>query len=142
MDEAVVVDTDVWSLLFVSARGAGSVRATPWREALRGRVITVSRQTQAEVLFGARVSGWSSGRLDQLHRRLADFPSLPVTAAVVEAHAKLRAECQGRGHALAQKVHMGDAWVAATAIAYDLPLAAIDGIYREAPGLRLIGATD
>jgi len=33
---------------------------------------------------------------------------------------------------------MGDAWVAATAIAYDLPLLAGDGIFRGAPGLRLL----
>jgi predicted nucleic acid-binding protein len=57
---------------------------------------------------------------------------------VIEAQAHLRAQCLGRGHALGQKLHVGDAWVAATAIAYDLPLAAIDGIYNEAPGLRLL----
>lgn len=116
MDEAVVLDTDVWSLLYVPARGAGSLKTASWRDALRGRVVTLSQQTQAEVPFGALVSGWSNARVEQLRHRLAEFPSLPVTSAVVDAHAQLRAECQGRGHALAQKIHVGDAWIAATAI--------------------------
>ncbi len=138
MREAVVLDTDVWSLLFVSSRGADLPQAMSWREALRGRIVTVSAQTQSEVLYGALIRHWGPDRLDQLRRRLAEFPSLPVTGDVVDAHARLRADCQQQGHALAQKVLVGDAWIAATAISYDFPLAAIDGIYRGAPLLRLI----
>lgn len=36
---------------------------------------------------------------------------------------------------------MGDAWVAATAIAHDLPLLAGDRIYRDVPGLSLLEDT-
>jgi predicted nucleic acid-binding protein len=138
MDEAVLLDTDVWSLLYVSSRKSSLPHVSAWRDALTGRVVAISAQTQAEVLFGALSSGWGPSRREQLTSRLAEFPTLPVSAAVIEAHAELRAQCAGHGHALGHKAHMGDAWVAATAIGYELPLAAIDGIYRGAPGLRLV----
>jgi hypothetical protein len=36
------------------------------------------------------------------------------------------------------KEHTGDRWIAATAIRWEIPLLAGDGIYRHAPGLRLL----
>lgn len=139
MADAVVLDTDVWSLLYARTHGADLPHLTAWREALRGMVVTISMQTQAEVLFGALISHWGEDRMSRLRRRLHEFPVLPVTTAVVEAHAQLRAECRRLGHPLEQPVHQGDSWVAATATSYDLPLASMDGIYVGAPGLRLVG---
>ncbi len=70
--------------------------------------------------------------------RLSEYPILPVSDAVVEAHARLRADCQGAGHALAAHMHMGDAWVAATAIGFGLPLLSGDSVFMGAPGLALV----
>ena len=42
------------------------------------------------------------------------------------------------GHAIHQKIHTADRWVAATALAYGLELAATDGIYDGIAGLSLL----
>lgn len=50
----------------------------------------------------------------------------------MEAFAKLTAECKRMGHALHDKVHTGDRWIAACAIAKDIELLAGDGIFQNA----------
>lgn len=76
-------------------------------------------------------------RLAALRQQLARTPTLPVDDPVVEAFAHLFAECIRTGHALHQKAHVGDRWIAASAIAVDLPLLTGDGAFRGAPGLTL-----
>ena len=56
---------------------------------------------------------------------------------LVAVYAQLRADCVAAGHALGQKEHTADRWIAATAIRLGLPLVSNDGIFRAAPGLQL-----
>lgn len=56
--------------------------------------------------------------------------------------AELRVRCHQTGHALGNKLHDGDRWIAATAIRLDMALASHDGVFANTPGLRLIAATD
>lgn len=49
--------------------------------------------------------------------------------------AVLRAEASRTGHAIGQKVHQADRWVASTALALRLDLVAGDGIFERIPGL-------
>ena len=56
---------------------------------------------------------------------------------LVAVYAQLRADCEAAGHALGQKAHTADRWIAATAIRLGIPLVSKDGIFRGAPGLRL-----
>lgn len=37
-------------------------------------------------------------------------------------YARLRADCEARGHALAQREHNADRWIAATALRLSVPL--------------------
>ena len=69
---------------------------------------------------------------------IGSFRTMPVTDEVVAAYVELQVECVRIGHALGQKQHTGDRWVAATAIALDRPLVSLDGIYANAPGLALL----
>lgn len=46
-------------------------------------------------------------------------------------------DCWRIGHALAQKEHDADRWVAATAIRLGIPPVANDGIYDNVPGLQV-----
>lgn len=131
-----MLDTDVWSRLFVGSRAAPEVEA--WRRGLMGAAVAVAQQTVAEVRFGARRRSWGPRRLEGIEQQLARTVIVPVTAQVVDAWVDLRVACEASGHALAAKEHMGDAWVAASAIGHDLPLLANDRIYRGAPGLRLL----
>jgi predicted nucleic acid-binding protein len=51
--------------------------------------------------------------------------------------AQLRADCETVGHALAQREHNADRWIAATAIRLGIPLVSNDRIFRGVPGLAL-----
>lgn len=136
-DHQTLVDTDVWSALFMNQRNPPP-HVDEWRQLLLGHSIFISPQTQAEVLFGATKANWGEKRMAMLRALLAKTPTVPLTERAIAAHAQIRAECSAQGHALAAKQHMGDAWVAAVAVANDLPLLAGDQIYRDVPGLRLL----
>ena len=56
---------------------------------------------------------------------------------LVAVYAQLRADCVAAGHALGQKEHTADRWIAATAIRLGVPLVSNDGVFRGAPGLQL-----
>jgi hypothetical protein len=54
--------------------------------------------------------------------------------------AQLRADCARAGHALGDKFHDGDRWIASAAIRLGLPLVSHDALLKGAPGLQLITA--
>jgi hypothetical protein len=56
---------------------------------------------------------------------------------LVAIYANLRAACEASGHALAQKQHTADRWIAAVAIRLGISLVSNDGIFERAPGLVL-----
>ena len=56
---------------------------------------------------------------------------------LVETYAKLRSECEAAGHALAQRPHDADRWIAATAVRLGVPLVSHDSVFRNVPGLIL-----
>lgn len=135
----VVIDTDVWSHLYLPRRT--HPLASAWRRGLLGATVVIATQTKAELLFGFAISGWEYTRRTEATVKVISTATIPVDDRVVAAWVKLHAECKAVGHALQDKVHTGDRWVAATAIALDAELLAGDHIYRGGPGLRLI-ATD
>ena len=51
--------------------------------------------------------------------------------------AELRADCAAVGHALAQREHNADRWIAATAIRLGVPLVSNGAIFRDVHGLAL-----
>jgi len=75
-----------------------------------------------------------------LRAQLDATATVPVTREVVEAYADLTANLRHSGHALHQKDHTGDRWIAATALAIGAALLSGDGIYQGAPGLVLLNA--
>jgi len=135
--QAAAVDTDVFSLLFVR-RGSSDLRIPRWRELLIGRQVLISFQTRAELLAGALADGWGERRMTELRATLDRTPTIGVDDAVIDAHATLYAECRRMGHALHDKPHTGDRWIAACAIAKGVGLLAGDDVYRDAPGLTLL----
>lgn len=131
----VVVDTDAFSELYLKR---SSPRRRDLADRLVGSVVAIATQTRAELLAYPRLGGWGERRRRSFGDQLAVTPVAPVTDDVVEAYVTLTVDCVRLGHPLHQKVHTADRWVAATAIALDRPLLAVDGIYRNAPGLRLL----
>ncbi|OYO19758.1 PIN domain-containing protein [Enemella evansiae] len=136
-DDLVLVDTDVFSRVIMTPRNARPEDAS-LRRMITGRAVAISVQTKAEVQFGALVKDWGQKKLAQLDASLAAVALAPVNDDVTEAWARLRALCRRQGRQLAEKIHMGDCWIAATAIAYEIPLASGDGIFVDAPGLTLL----
>ncbi|MHB1613831.1 MAG: PIN domain-containing protein [Actinomycetes bacterium] len=134
----VLLDTDVWSHLYIVS-GRRDSRAPAWRTLLTGVGVAISAQTRAEVLAGMLIANWGEVRRDAARSQLNRTATVPVDERVIEAFAQLTAECRHLGHALQDKAHTGDRWIAATAIAWDLPLLSGDGVFVGAPGLWLHG---
>lgn len=134
---ATILDTDVFSLLFVT-RNAQDTRVGAWREALRGQRVLIAFQTRAEILEGAVERGWGRTRVQATRRALDETPTIRPDDAVIDAYADLSAACRRAGHALRDGRHTADRWIAACAIANDLPLLSGDAIYQKAPKLTLL----
>lgn len=136
-ERAVLLDTDVFSAVFVSRERAvkQGLPVEAWEAALEGYRVLISVQTVAELIGGALAASWGGRRLASLRTMLAATPVVPVDPDVIDAYATLTATCKSAGHALGQKVHSADRWVAASAIAKSLPLFAGDRIYEAAPGV-------
>jgi hypothetical protein len=107
-----------------------------WRELLAGRTVMIATQTRAEVLTGIRRLGET--RRASILAELDKTPTVPVDEDVGQRYAKLTADARDRGDALWDKIHTGDRWVAATALAIDAPLLTNDAIYDSAPDLVLL----
>lgn len=136
---AALLDTDVFSLLFVR-HGGKDPRIAGWRELLTGRQVVISFQTRAELMAGALLSEWGDRRLEGLGEILDRTPTIGIDGEVIGAYAELVALCRRMGHPLQQKLHTGDRWIAACAIAKRLDLLAGDAVYRDAPGVSLLAA--
>jgi len=134
---AVLLDTDVWSHLF-GVRRVPTADVQRWRRLLLGRPTVISVQTRAEVTSGVLQKSLGPVRAGQILGQLHATFALPIDDEIADVCARLTAETKRIGHALHAKEHTGDRWIAATAIRWELPLLARDGIYRHAPGLRLL----
>ena len=133
MNGSVVVDTNV----FTARLRRDSVLAARYAKHLAGERIAVAPQTVAEARYGALKSGWGPRRITELTAMTADVTVLPVDAETVERVAQLRNDCRLIGHALHQRVHNADLWIAAAAIRWGIPVVANDAVFVGCPGLDL-----
>ena len=127
----VVVDTDVYSARFLP----DSALARRYEPLLVGRLEFVSFQTVAEVRYGALLRGWGATRLRRMEHEIAQTEIVHSGPELVEIYADLRVACQRVGHALSQRDHDADRWIAATAIRLGIPLVSNDRVFEHAPGL-------
>lgn len=131
----IVIDTMVFSWSLVAQQTEVSQR---YARHLVGRTLVLAAQTVAEVRYGARQRSWGEARRTALEQRIARLPVAGADDQLATVYAELKYQCTRVGHALGQKMHDGDRWIAATAIRYAIPLVSHDGIFRGAPGLNLI----
>lgn len=94
--------------------------------------------TVTELRYGALRAGWGELRLQRLERSLADLDVVQTSETLINRCAALRAEASRAGHALAQKIHEADRWVAITAVVLGLELVAGDGIFEGMAGLDVV----
>lgn len=129
----IVVDTGVFGADLMPA----SALADRYENLLHGRPVFVSFQTVAELRFGALKRRWGSARMGQLDRRIASAEIVYPGAELVAMYADLRATCERLGHALGQREHDADRWIAATAIRLGVPLVTDDRIFLNVPRLAV-----
>jgi predicted nucleic acid-binding protein len=132
---AVVLDTMVISWLLDEHPNP---LAEEYRQLIGSRPTLLSFQTVAELRFGALRAGWGELRRRRLDRGLAELTVVQPDDQMITAWAQLRTDCQRVGHALGDKLHDGDRWIAATAIRLGCPLISHDGVFTYAPGLHLL----
>jgi len=133
----VVVDTMVISWLF---EDRPNPLADRYRELIGSEPVVLAFQTVMELRFGALRAGWGQLRRRRLERRIAEIAVVQPDDAMITACAELRMRCQQAAHALGDKLHDGDRWIAATAIRLGVPLASHDRLFNAAPGLQIITA--
>ena len=107
----------------------------PLGQALPDR-LAVSVVTVAELRLGvlAAVDGSTQARRLATLARAIHFDPLPVDESVAEAWSALRLALRDAG----RRMPVNDSWIAATAIAHDMPVVTQDADYDEIPGLRTL----
>ena len=127
---AVVVDTDVVSFIF-----KGDTRGALYRPHVEGQIAVIAAQTRAELELWTLERNWGPRRKDQLRQELRKYVLAPFTEAVCLRWAHIMDGARRTG----RPVSTADAWVAATALAYAVPLVTHNGgDFAGIPGLTVI----
>ena len=129
----IVLDTSVASLLW---RGSAPVRY--YRRQIQGKRPVISFQTWEESWFGALKGNWGDKRKNALRKHLGRFTVVWPNSELVEISAHLRNKRERIGRSLTT----ADAWIAATAIMLQCPLASHDRDFEDIPNLQLIRASN
>jgi predicted nucleic acid-binding protein len=126
----VVVDTDVVSFIF-----KGDTRGTLYRPHLDGQIAVIAAQTRAELELWTLERNWGARRKDLLRQELRKYVLAPFTEAVCLRWAQILDNARRTG----RPVSTTDAWVAATALAYAVPLVTHNSSdFAGIPGLTII----
>lgn len=127
----IVLDTSVVSLFM-----RDDDEAVYYRDQLEGLRAVISFQTLEEILYGAIRARWGARRMSALQRELEQYELVTSSLEMVETSARLRYEREQAG----RRLSTADAWIAATAIMLDCPVASHDRDFSGIPGLELIRA--
>ncbi|MGB3695481.1 MAG: type II toxin-antitoxin system VapC family toxin [Spirulinaceae cyanobacterium] len=125
----ILIDTDIASFIF-----KGSNYADPYLPILNGQELALSFMSVAELFQWAILRNWGERRLEQLEQHMSNYMVIPVDQMLCREWAKVRTARQQLGRPISPQ----DAWIAATALRYDLPLVTHNiKDFQEIPGLQL-----
>jgi tRNA(fMet)-specific endonuclease VapC len=110
---AAIVDTDVVSILF-----KGDSRAQRYRVHVSGRLLGICFMTLAELERWSLERGWGLMRRAELAQHLTRYVVLPASRDLCARWAQVSCEARRKGH----PIQTADAWVAASALHYEVPL--------------------
>ena len=134
MDKSVrleyLIDTNIISYLFNKHS-----YAKPYASILGGKMSVISFITLGESLAGAALGGWGLQKQQRLEIALSEYTVLESNRLVAEHSATVTKflRLEGRAHAA------NDVWIAATALAYGLPLVSHNRRdFEYIPGLELV----
>lgn len=109
----VLLDTDVVSYL-----AKEDTRRLAYAQHLLGHELSIAIMTVAELFQWATVRQWSNRRIAHMEIWLQRYTLLPVDIETCRFWATVRAHRAARGFPISPQ----DAWIAATALRYDVPL--------------------
>lgn len=113
MIEIIGVDTNIISYIFRQ-----DTRARLYESHLVGRLKIIAAQTFAELELMPLQNSWSEKRHQKLRELLDDYVIIETDKKISLHWAKIQFEAKRNG----TPVSVGDAWIAATALAYSIPL--------------------
>ena len=131
MTQTVLADTDVIS--FALKR---DTRAGLFLPFLSGKQLCISFMTLAELEHWALRRRWGAPRQAEMARYLEDVAVLPCDEMLCRTWAEVTYRAEGGG----RPISCADAWIAATALHYALPLVTNNaGHFAEVAGLNVHG---
>lgn len=103
---------------------------------MRGQILALSFQSVAELWSWAEENNWGGKQRDGLTIFLQRFLIIPYDPELAKVWAKVNAHCKKIG----RRLEAGDAWIAATAAHYKIPLLTHDKdhVGLNVPGLHVI----
>jgi predicted nucleic acid-binding protein len=126
----VLLDTDVVSYFF-----KGDSRRQLYAPHFLNRELAIAIMTVAELYQWAAMNHWGKKRLQNMEVWLEQFTILPVDIETCRSWATVRAYRSALGLPISPQ----DAWIAATALRYRIPLVTHNaGDYQQIPQLRII----
>ena len=113
MAERVVVDTDVVSFFL-----KGDTRARRYEKHLQGKQLVLSFMTIAELHRWSLERSWGEERKARLEEYLRKFIVSPADTELCKIWGQIQALAKAKG----RPIGVADAWIAATAVRYNIPL--------------------
>ncbi|MBM3725352.1 MAG: type II toxin-antitoxin system VapC family toxin [Acidobacteria bacterium] len=126
----IVADTDIASYIF-----NWHSLAQHYSDMVRGSELVLSFMSIAELRMGAISAGWGNRRRSLLEQFIQGFELSYADNDLCTIWARVRADARAAGRPLSPQ----DAWIAATALALDVPLATNNRRHYDlVPKLRLL----
>jgi tRNA(fMet)-specific endonuclease VapC len=126
----VLLDTNIVSYLFKR-----DTRAALYTPHLQNQELGIAIMTVAELFQWAAVREWGEARTTRLEHHLERYTLLPVDVETCRSWATVRAVRSAQGLPISPQ----DAWVAATALRYQLPLVTHNpDDFKQIPDLTII----
>lgn len=126
----VVVDTDVVSFVFKK-----DTRSALYKPHLDGEFMILSFMTMAELFQWSLTSNWGQRKMSEFEVHLKRYSIHHSTSEL----AHLWAEIRNNGRRLGNCIAPADAWIAATALYYNVPLVTHNaGDFQNVAGLTII----
>lgn len=82
---------------------------------LTGKLLFVSFVTVGEMYFGAQKANWGRSRIAKMEEILAKYTAIPGSNEIAKAYGRVKS-------AFKDQVEENDMWIAAAALARDLPV--------------------
>ena len=123
----VLLDTTVASLLHPKKKQ--DALRSQYEPHMQGQILALSFQTVAELWSWAEENNWGSRQREGLEIFLRRFLIIPYELELAKTWAQVSTHCKRIG----RRLEAGDAWIAATAVRFRIPLLTHD---RDHVGLN------